>query len=588
VLTQLETKSGYWRLDNISKQTYECPVKQACNTSANRNSSLDNKCAQGHEGILCMVCSDGFARSGSTSLCTKCDVTWVSVFASLGVGVLVLVGFVCLLKINRRFPSGALRPLLNAWQQLSVILQFDSDWPDSLKVLAAALKNINLDVPMAGPVCLGIPFNFYYRLWFAVLTIAVFVAVPWLRYLFRLRPPWLRNLFGMKRSKASLEQVRQLYFQTLSDTVIIVLIVHPPISGLAIQIFRCETFESPMRRVSMLVSDYSLACTDGAWSGMGFFAMVILVFFSFGVPVLFARLMWKRRHKLYFTKAEQRYLDFVRQQERERAGEGDTDSAATKHRSNSKRLSGFWNKIVKGVSFRRALRDEMSKPAEENEAVTRATSSHSGSSLRALQASGSSGEEKTVELPASDTSQRASEAATRATSTHSGSSLRALQASGSSGEGKAAGLSANDTSQLAPVIVDVDANADDGNDADQQAEIPDEIKVMLETLRGDGMSSETESALTAAMVRFHEACRPDETNENENGGVGGSKNSDSTTSRSRPSPQRLRDVERTKKLLGILYQTYRHEMYFFEANQMIFKVLLWISLVMFIKGKKVM
>ena len=279
------------------------------------------------------------------------------------------------------------------------------------------------------------------------------------------------------------------------------------------------------------------------------------------------------------------------------------------------------NKIVKGVSSRRVLQDGVSKAAEENEAATRATSSHSGSSLRALrasdnsgeektaglpasdtpqraatratsthsgsslralQASGSIGEEKTAGLPASDTSQRAPEAATRATSTHSGSSLRALQASDSIGEEKTAGLSASDTSQLAPVIVNVDANTDDGNDAGQQVELPDEINVMLKTLRGDGMSSETESALTADMVRFHEARRPDETNEN--GGGGGSKNSDSTTSRSRPSPQRIRDVERTKKLLGILYQTYRHEMYFFEANQMIFKVLLWISLVMFIKG----
>ena len=37
-------------------------------------------------------------------------------------------------------------------------------------------------------------------------------------------------------------------------------------------------------------------------------------------------------------------------------------------------------------------------------------------------------------------------------------------------------------------------------------------------------------------------------------------------------------------MLGILYETYRPEMYYFEAIQMVFKVLLWTSLAMFAKG----
>ena len=40
-------------------------------------------------------------------------------------------------------------------------------------------------------------------------------------------------------------------------------------------------------------------------------------------------------------------------------------------------------------------------------------------------------------------------------------------------------------------------------------------------------------------------------------------------------------------MLGILFETYRHDMYFYEAVQMIFKLLLWAALVMFEKGTSI-
>jgi hypothetical protein len=376
------------------------------------------------------------------------------------------VGFVGLLVINRKYPSGSLRPLLNAWQQLSVILQFDSDWPDALKFLGAALQSLNLDVPLAGPVCLGMPFNFYYRLLFAILTTAMVIAIPWLVYLVRL-----------KRGNSTAEQLNRLYFQALGDTVIIVLIVHPPISGLAIQIFRCQTFESPQQRISMLVSDYSIACLDDAWTGIAVFAVAILVLFSFGMPVLFARILWKRNHKLHFSKVEQLALDIVKEQRR-------TASAG------------------KG--------DDADGNREDKMGV------------------------------------------------------------------------ANSTSAIVPIAIeDVDANTVDADDADPQVGLSDEILAMLETLRRDDMTVNDKRAMVAAMEQTVRTLG--ETFED---GGGESKTSDGTPA-GLPSPERVRNVERTRKLLGILYETYRPEMYYYEAIQMVFKVLLWSSLAMFDKGKVV-
>ena len=94
------------------------------------------------------------------------------------------------------------------------------------------------------------------------------------------------------------------------------------------------------------------------------------------------------------------------------------------------------------------------------------------------------------------------------------------------------------------------------------------------------MTAETERALIADIVK--PARQLGETGD---GGGGETKTPDGGTTAGRPSPKRIRDVEKTRKMLGILYETYRPEMYYFEAIQMTFKVLLWTSLAMFEKGK---
>eukprot|EP00947_MAST-08B_sp_MAST-8B-sp1_P006419 g6419.t1 len=53
-----------------------------------------------------------------------------------------------------------------------------------------------------------------------------------------------------------------------------------------------------------------------------------------------------------------------------------------------------------------------------------------------------------------------------------------------------------------------------------------------------------------------------------------------------PSEERIEAVESTRKRLGILYETYRDEMYYFESVHMIFKVILWFGLVLLEKGSQ--
>eukprot|EP00947_MAST-08B_sp_MAST-8B-sp1_P004597 g4597.t1 len=46
------------------------------------------------------------------------------------------------------------------------------------------------------------------------------------------------------------------------------------------------------------MADYSLECYDSAWNGVLALVVVVILGFSLGMPILFARILWKRRSEL--------------------------------------------------------------------------------------------------------------------------------------------------------------------------------------------------------------------------------------------------------------------------------------------------
>ena len=298
-LRSLEPDLGFWRLDSLSKAILPCPVPKACssgdsssNTSTGNSTSTSTNasisCAPGHEGALCMVCTDGWARSGSTALCKQCQVKAADVVVSIMFVILGLALFGAFLALNRRVPSGALRPLINMWQQLSVVLLFDVKWPTEFDSLLAILSTINLDISVAGPVCMGLPFNFYWRYVWLVLFTALATGGPWIVA--------LRNI----RNRAVWKKVARRKFR---DTIILILLMHPTISGLSFKFFRCEVFESESgAKQVQLVADYGIECYDSLWFGMLGLVLPVVVFFCIGAPVVFAWVLWKHRDILYPKK----------------------------------------------------------------------------------------------------------------------------------------------------------------------------------------------------------------------------------------------------------------------------------------------
>jgi len=78
------------------------------------------------------------------------------------------------------------------------------------------------------------------------------------------------------------------------DTIIIIILMYPGVSGHAMQFFRCRKING----VEYMMVDYSLHCYDGSWYGMLVLVALVLIFLAVGSPVLMAWLLYKKRDKI--------------------------------------------------------------------------------------------------------------------------------------------------------------------------------------------------------------------------------------------------------------------------------------------------
>lgn len=130
--------AGIWRLDDSSEDLLSCPFKSAClgtqrgaqrllaNASSTSGNNVSSRlgaralCLPGNGGPLCAVCDPGYARTSKAGACERCG----SVGAAWGTMLLYLLGLGAavagLVVVNRKAPESALRPMVNAVQQMTV------------------------------------------------------------------------------------------------------------------------------------------------------------------------------------------------------------------------------------------------------------------------------------------------------------------------------------------------------------------------------------------------------------------------------------------------------------------------------------
>ena len=153
-------------------------------------------------------------------------------------------------------------------------------------------------VSFASPACLGIRVTFYSQILSIVFGSALLLFAPYLSLLRVLRKP-------EKLNKEKLIRLRDMF--------LIVVLLHPTVSGLMFRFFNCDiidttgasggnsTANSTGGAVAVtyyLREDYSLKCFDKAWYQMLPVVIAVIVLFSIGMPLFFSYLLWKRRDTL--------------------------------------------------------------------------------------------------------------------------------------------------------------------------------------------------------------------------------------------------------------------------------------------------
>jgi len=297
-LEKLHILPGFWRSSNSSELVLHCPIKEACPGSSastdaagkNTTTSLITRtgntlCATGNEGVMCTLCSPRYQRINMAQPCKACGTPGEAIAWAIGGAFISVAGLVVLLYLNRKAPNGALRPFINFVQYISVMLMYNAPWPALLIQLFKVLQSLNMDViSFVSPSCAGATVNYYTK--FSAMTGAMCVVIFCM---------WVPVLKALVQGEAwHSDAVRDRKGSALRDTFILVLLLHPTVSGEAFQLFRCRTIEG----TTYLMADYSLHCYTTKWYQMLGLDVLVVVFFSFGAPAFVAGMLYRRRKDL--------------------------------------------------------------------------------------------------------------------------------------------------------------------------------------------------------------------------------------------------------------------------------------------------
>ena len=192
-----------------------------------------------------------------------------------------------LLFVNRRAPSGMLRPFINLVQTLTVMLLFDAPFPPALMEVGRALSGLSLGVEVASPQCALDGANGFYANF--LMSVASLVLVC-LATMARALVAKARRGWGWRETMNSPEGA--LGFR---DLFVVVLLLHPTVSGKTMEFFRCRKIDG----VAYLMADYAVVCHDAQWLAFLPLILLVLLGFSLGTPLAIARVLYQRRATLY-------------------------------------------------------------------------------------------------------------------------------------------------------------------------------------------------------------------------------------------------------------------------------------------------
>ena len=167
-----------------------------------------------------------------------------------------------------------------------------TEFPPALERLGRVLDGMSFGIEVASPQCAVDGMN-YYTLFAAtlvalLLSVLVLTAKPLYAVVTKGR------VIGFRAATRKV-LVSAAGASAFRDAFVVVLVLHPSISGKAMQFFRCRTIDE----VPYLMADYSIKCYDRSWYLFLPVIIIVITFFSLGTPLAIAYLLYARRDKLY-------------------------------------------------------------------------------------------------------------------------------------------------------------------------------------------------------------------------------------------------------------------------------------------------
>eukprot|EP00004_Rigifila_ramosa_P013166 TRINITY_DN289_c0_g1_i4.p1 TRINITY_DN289_c0_g1~~TRINITY_DN289_c0_g1_i4.p1 ORF type:complete len:4683 (+),score=945.47 TRINITY_DN289_c0_g1_i4:1543-14049(+) len=281
-VTDIAPTNGNWRPSAFSAQTYQCPNPAACRGGVN------STCAVGYTGPLCGVCADGYGSLGNT--CQPCQNSGANVFLLLLTILMVLlfVGFLGDKRVDRATAAGPRKRkgqstiltkiLVNFLQIFAFTGGFRLDWPVAVSNLFAGSEMMTFSISIVTVDC-SIRLDYFQRFTFYVLLpiFALLVPIPILAtyYAFRV----YRVRMGGYGEMPTRNELVNRYWTLL---IVTLTLAHPGVTKQALQFFNCVKVGDS----NYLIADLSVSCDTDRYNRWVAGAIVFLVIYCFGGPIL--------------------------------------------------------------------------------------------------------------------------------------------------------------------------------------------------------------------------------------------------------------------------------------------------------------
>ena len=166
---------------------------------------------------------------------------------------------------------------------------FSAPFPQPLVDLYKVLAGVTLGIEVASPQC-AVDGMSYYVLFSAtmvglILAMLLLVAGP------------LAAVAQKRAEKGLRAAVREVIVSekgggAFRDLFVVVLLLHPSVSGKAMEFFRCREIDG----VPYLMADYAIECYDDTWYLFLPVIFLVITLFSFGTPLLIVRVLHARHN----------------------------------------------------------------------------------------------------------------------------------------------------------------------------------------------------------------------------------------------------------------------------------------------------